>query len=143
MNYHHLQVVSDEGEAPRLRLVCTAPPDAFCRKRPKDDRETWDHDSDLEPGRRCLWAEWAEDGGWDTIQVEEEGILLSAPIDIYYDEGPVISIATPEPTGAEVTAATHALMDALDAEGAEVAGPEDWTAAIRAALVAAWKVRGR
>ncbi len=93
MNYHHLQLVSDEGEAPRLRLVCTAPPDAFCRKRPKEDRETWDNDSDLEPGRKCLWVEWAEDGGWDTIQAEEEGVLLSAPVDIYYDEGPVISIA--------------------------------------------------
>lgn len=129
---HFLQVVSDEGEAPRLRLACTAPPDAFCRKRPKDDRETWDDDSDLEPGRKCLWVEWAEDGGWDTIQVEEEGVLLSVPVDVYYDEGPVISIAehvegeradaenadispklvdspADEPTDAEVAAAARAL----------------------------------
>ena len=48
-----------------------------------------------------------------------------------------------EPTDAEVAAGTRALMDTLDAEGAETARPEDWTTAVRAALVAAREVAGR
>lgn len=112
MREHYLQIVSDEGEAPSLRFVCTAPPDAPCRRRPDDDRESWDSDDpDLTSGHECWVSEWVE-ADWDSLQVDVPGVLASIPVEAkyVYDEGPSLEVIN-EPTNAEVEAAAEALCE--------------------------------
>jgi len=152
MSDHFLQVVSDEGEAPRLRLICTAPPDSLCRKRPTGDRETWNlDDPDLEAGHECCAVEWSE-ADWENLQTEEDGVLAYIPVNVeyVYDEGPSLTVVD-GPTDAEVQAAAKA-MDGYDCAAAGIIC--DWDdlpeenrqlclGSARAALVAAREVAGR
>lgn len=140
MSDHFLQVVSDEGEAPRLRLICTAPPDSLCRKRPTDDRETWNlDDPDLEAGHECCAVEWSE-ADWENLQTEEDGVLAYIPVNVeyVYDEGPSLTVLT-DPTDAEIEAAAKIMAEVT---GEPRVGRFERTMA-RAALVAARKVSGR
>lgn len=152
MSDHFLQVVSDEGEAPRLRLICTAPPDSLCRKRPTDDRETWNlDDPDLEAGHECCAVAWSE-ADWENLQTEEDGVLAYIPVNVeyVYDEGPSLTVVD-GPTDAEVEAAARAL-DGYDStvegvvqdwEGLTELSRQHYLGAARAALVAARKAAGR
>lgn len=97
---HYLAICTDDGE-PRLTLVCTAAPGADCRKRPKDanEREGWYMDDpDIEWVDGPCWAvEYAEDGGWETVQCEEGASFPRIPVSVVYDEGPVIAPIAPHP----------------------------------------------
>lgn len=146
MREHYLQIVSYEGEAPSLRFVCTAPPDAPCRRRPDDDRESWDSDDpDLTSGHKCWVSEWVEDD-WDNLQVEVPGVLASIPVEAkyIYDEGPSLEVIN-EPTDAEIHAATETFIcewdTAVDNSKSETPETVDEFVSpiMRAALIAARK----
>ena len=110
---HYLQVVSYDGGDPSLRLMCTAPPDAPCRRRPVDPyQETW---TDTTPGHECWAVEWIEEDGWESVATETDGILFSIGVQVYYDEGPVIAAAENADIGdisaKEIEAAAEALCE--------------------------------
>lgn len=116
--HHFLQVVSDDGEAPSLRLVCTAPPDAACRRRPVDPGlESLTDEDETTPGHECGAVEWIEDAGWESIATETDGILSSVGVRVYYDDGPVIS-----PVSSEQPAAERMGTERPGAENADTSG---------------------
>lgn len=88
---HFIELYADRGEiAPRL--VCTATPDAYCRRRPVDrDIETWDDDTETTPGHECWATEWIDAGGWDSLTwAPESGVLASVPVHVSYDHRGVL-----------------------------------------------------
>ena len=95
---HHLTI--EEGfDGLRLKLDCTATPDAPCRMRPSDDRETWnDDDPDLTAGHECRAVEWAEDGGWETVAAADDVTWPRIPVSVECDEGVIIAPIAPQPT---------------------------------------------
>ncbi len=97
MSHRHYLTIDDDDEL-RLRLVCTATPDAPCRKRPSDDRETWDdYDPDLTSGNPCWAVEWAEEGGWESVAGADGVEWPRIPVTIEYDEGVLVAPVFPEP----------------------------------------------
>ena len=95
----HYLTISDDWDELRLKLVCTATPDAHCRMRPSDDRETWnDGDPDLTAGHECWAVEWAEMGGWETVAAAD-GVTTwpRIPVSVERDEGVVIAPILPQP----------------------------------------------
>ena len=155
MSTHHLQLFAEDGEI-RPRLTCTATPDSVCRRRPVDtDQESWTDEDETTPGHECWAVEWAEDGGWDTVTAAD-GILSSVDVEVTYDEGVVVDLATPhqtlpdlaEPSDAEVQAAAwaiHVLEVAVegfvqDWEDLDEASRQYYIGAARIVLLAARKV---
>ena len=156
MSTHHLQLFAEDGEI-RPRLTCTATPDAPCRRRPVDtDQESWTDEDETTPGHECWAVEWAEDGGWDTVTAAD-GILSVVDVEVSYEDGPVISLAPPQPTlpdlaepsDAEVRAATETFICEWntavdDSPNATHGSVDEFVSPImRAALVAAREVSGR
>lgn len=96
---HWLAIDADWGE-PRLKLVCTAARGAHCRKRhPDPDVEEWlPDDPDLIDTDRCWAVEWAEDAGWESVQVAEGAEFPPIPVSVTCDEGPVLAPILPHPT---------------------------------------------
>lgn len=96
---HWLAIDADWGE-PRLKLVCTAARGAYCRKRhPDPDVEEWlPDDPDLIDTDRCWAVEWAEDAGWESVQVAEGAEFPPIPVSVACDEGPVLAPILPHPT---------------------------------------------
>lgn len=96
---HWLAIDADWGE-PRLKLVCTAARGAYCRKRrPDPDVEEWlPDDPDLIDTDRCWAVEWAEDAGWESVQVEEGAEFPLIPVSVTCDEGPMLAPILPHPT---------------------------------------------
>ena len=95
---HYLTIDADWDEL-RLKLVCTATPDAPCRMRPSDDRETWhDDDPDLTAGHECWAVEWAEAGGWETVAAADGAQWPRIPVSVECDEGAIIAPIAPQPT---------------------------------------------
>ena len=95
----HYLTISDDWDELRLKLVCTATPDAPCRMRPSDDRETWNYgDPDLTAGHECWAVEWAEMGGWETVAAAD-GVTTwpRIPVSVECDEGVVIAPILPQP----------------------------------------------
>lgn len=152
MSYHQMEIVSDGGEAPRLRITCAAPPDAPCRKRPTAARECWDWDDpDLEPGHECLWVEWVQYGGWESLQMEATGVIASIPVHIecIYDEGPSLLVLGTV-ADAELDAACDAYLSGPESlstwDDLKETSPEaadEHREGMRAALEAARAVSGR
>ena len=98
MNHHIELDTSDPHSAPRLVLVCTATPGSDCRKRPTDDRETWQvDDTDLVDGE-CWAAEWVDAAGWDDsvrADAAPDGTPWPRiPVTVHYDEGVVVTPRT-------------------------------------------------
>ena len=96
---NHYLTIEDDWDELRLKLVCTATPDAPCRMRPSDDtREEWrDDDPDLTPGHPCWAVEWAEEGGWETVASADDAKWPRIPVTVEYDEGVVIAPVAPHP----------------------------------------------
>ena len=96
---HWLAIDADWGE-PRLKLVCTAARGAYCRKRhPDPDVEEWlPGDPGLIDTDRCWAVEWAEDAGWESVQVEEGAEFPPIPVSVTCDEGPMLAPILPHPT---------------------------------------------
>lgn len=96
---HWLAIDADWGE-PRLKLVCTATRGAYCRKRhPDPDVEEWlPGDPGLIDTDRCWAVEWAEDAGWESVQVEEGAEFPPIPVSVTCDEGPMLAPILPHPT---------------------------------------------
>lgn len=95
---HWLAIDADWGE-PRLKLVCTAARGAYCRKRHPDPVvEEWlPDDPDLIDTDRCWAVEWAEDAGWESVQVAEGAEFPPIPVSVACDEGPVLAPILPHP----------------------------------------------
>lgn len=90
---HWLAIEQGIDFEPRLKLVCTAAPGAKCRLRPPDDREEWHlDDPDLVDSGTCWAVQWAEDGGWETIQCEDTEVeqFGRIPVTVSNDDGPVL-----------------------------------------------------
>ena len=149
---HYLQVVSYDGSDPSLRLMCTAPPDAMCRRRPVDPYlESWtdEDENEMTTGHECWAVEWIEEDGWESVATETDGILFSIGVQVYYDEGPVIAAVenadTDDISAKEVEAAAEAIYATATAGATGKIPPTCdlgtyWTDLARAALVAARKV---
>lgn len=158
MSVHHLELFAEDGEI-RPRLTCTATPDAPCHMRPTDGREEWNYDDpDLTPGHDCWATEFIETAGdWpDGVYVETDGVLSSVDVEVSHEDGPIISLTSPQPTlpdpadptDAEVRAAAEA-MDGYESavEGVTQSwddltemSQQHYLGSARAALVAARKV---
>lgn len=165
MSVHHLQLFAEDGEI-RSRLTCTATPDAVCRRRPVDpELESWTDEDETTPGHECWAVEWIETvGDWpDGSYVETDGILSSVDVEVSYEDGPIISLTTPQPTLPDLAGPTDAEVEAA----ARAIDPDAWSSGItmtdngmtpqgyrrkrqhdartkaRAALVAAREVSGR
>lgn len=127
---HFIELYADRGEiAPRL--VCTATPDAPCRRRPTNpDAETWTDDDETTPGHDCWTTEFIDGVGFDESVTwgPGSGTLASVPVHVSYDHRgvlaepvvlpdsadllPVTAAGTPTPrTGETIT--TAAELDAL------------------------------
>lgn len=159
MSVHHLELFAEDGEI-RPRLTCTATPDAPCRRRPVDpDLESWTDEDETTPGHECWAVEWIETvGDWpDGSYVETDGVLSSVDVEVSYEDGPIISLTSPQPTlpdpadptDAEVEAAARAIWHWYVGESTEGFGKpayaydtEKARETARAALVAARKVAG-
>lgn len=113
---HWLAIDADWGE-PRLKLVCTAARGAYCRKRhPDPDVEEWlPDDSDLIDTDRCWAVEWAEDAGWESVQVEEGAEFPPIPVSVTCDEGPMLAPILPHPTLPEPERVKPSREDATEA----------------------------
>jgi hypothetical protein len=86
---HAIELYAENGEI-RPRLVCTAAPDAPCRKRPTVERDSWnDEDPDLTPGHPCWAIEWVEAAGFEdgVAWGSRDGVIASIPVRVSYDEG--------------------------------------------------------
>jgi hypothetical protein len=97
---HFIELHADRGEiAPRL--VCTATPDAPCRRRPVDpDVESWTDDTETTSGHECWAVEWVDAGGWDSLTWgPESGTLARVPVDVSYDHRGVLvePVVLPDP----------------------------------------------
>ena len=136
---HHIGIdASDPHSAPRLVLVCTATPGSDCRKRPTDDRETWQFDDpDLADGD-CWAVDWIEAAGWDD-SVRNDGdpaLWPRIPVTVHYDEGVIVTPANPHPVPDHTLAIAEAARElvAANAERDEAtrgelyrgAGFENW-----------------
>jgi len=100
MSVHKLQIVEESGEV-SLKLVCSAVPGATCRRRPTDDREEWSvDDPDLVLVDGDCWAvEWVSAVGWeDAVRMGDgTGVVVSVPVDVGYEEGVLLSVASADP----------------------------------------------
>lgn len=94
MSDHVIQVVADDGEL-RFDLVCNAPEDAWCRRRPSEYQEDqwvdeWiDTDPDLVDGP-CWAVEWIDAAGLEGMRAEGVGVWVTIPVEVSYDEGVVV-----------------------------------------------------
>ncbi len=124
---HYIELHADRGEiAPRL--VCTATPDAPCRRRPIDpDAETWTGQDETTPGHDCWATEWVDEAGFsDAVRWGELGVtetIARVPVGVFYDEG--------------VVAEPVALPDSADLLPMTPAGAEADRDVLRAAVVPA------
>lgn len=87
MSDHAIQVVAEGGELV-LRLVCTAPVGAPCRRRSPEGYGSKDDD--------CWAEEWASEAGWESVFAMEDGVWASVPVGISYDDGVDVTPAPPE-----------------------------------------------
>ena len=94
----HYLTIEDTGDELRLALVCTATPDAPCRKRPSTDRESWhDDDDDLTSGHECWAVEYASEGGWETVVGAVGAQWPRIPVTVAYVEGVELAPVAPHP----------------------------------------------
>lgn len=91
---HYVELVIEGNELHR-NFRCTMPPNAACRRRPKDreGRESWTKEEATEPGFECWAAGWVEAVGIEgAIWCGEDQVLASVPVSIAYSE--CVEIAT-------------------------------------------------
>ncbi|GAB2519643.1 hypothetical protein FB385_2669 [Paramicrobacterium agarici] len=89
---HYVELVIEGGELHR-RFRCTAPADAWCRRRPPEpDAERWTHEEATEPGHECWAVEWVELAGIEDAITGADQVLASVPVSIVYDEGVAIEL---------------------------------------------------
>lgn len=86
----HFVELKIDGEKLQRGFKCTMPPDAPCRRRPKDHelRESWTAEESTETGFACWAVEWV-----DAVGIEEaiyggefDGVLASVQVSITYEE---------------------------------------------------------
>ena len=88
-NYHHVELKLEGGELHR-GFTCTAPEDAFCRRRPSvPDLESWTADEATDPGHPCWAVEWVTAVGIEDaiIGTVDDQVLASVPVTITFEEG--------------------------------------------------------
>ena len=96
MSNHFLKMVVDDGfQGPHVEFECEADRFAECRRRPVDkQQESWGPDDELDGGGHVCWiAEWIE-----AVDMSEcfpadpdvPEVVAEVPIEVIYDEGPVI-----------------------------------------------------
>ena len=96
MSNHYLKMVVDDGfQGPHVEFECKAYRFEMCRRRPVDkELETWDSTDELDGGGHACWiAEWIEAVDMSECFPAEAGVpevVAEVPIEVIYDEGPVI-----------------------------------------------------
>ena len=88
-NDHHVELKLEGGELHR-GFTCTAPEDAFCRRRPSvPDLESWTADEATDPGHPCWAVEWVTAVGIEDaiIGTVDDQVLASVPVTITFEEG--------------------------------------------------------
>ena len=79
-------------EEDSLNFECDNDHTAPCRRRPVDhaNLESWTFEEATESGFPCWIKEWVDSVGIQEGLRCEEGLHVKIPVQIYYDEGPVI-----------------------------------------------------
>jgi hypothetical protein len=95
---HRIEVFSHSREL-SLRLVCYAPAEANCKKRPADTSVSfWDGDwEDADQGEfvytdKCWAIEYEEDGGWESLFTVTDGVWASVPVSVAYNDGVEVTL---------------------------------------------------
>ena len=114
MSNHFLKMVLDDGfQGPHVEFECKADRFAVCRRRPLDEskEEEWTSENELDGGGHACWiAEWIEAADMSECLTAEAGVpevVAEVPIEVGFDEGPVILSAgatadDPLPEGADL-----------------------------------------
>ena len=132
---HHL-TLSIDGFKPELKFLCTEPESALCHRRPLEEGvEEWGAETPLDEGGNECWAvQFIEEAGMeDGLVVKPDGILLSVPVNVFYDDGVVAEVVTDlSPTGTPSDDAVQAGAYAFDpfAGNAPEDYPGDWETAM-------------
>ena len=97
MSNHFLKMVLDDGfQGPHVEFECKADRFAECRRRPLDEskEEEWTSEDELDGGGHPCWiAEWAEAVDMSecfAVEPNVPEVIAEVPIEVTYDEGPVI-----------------------------------------------------